>query len=377
MTDRQDTTSEPAPPRVSVLMATHNVRTYLQDAADSILGQSFGDFEFLIVDDASTDGTWEALQDLARRDRRIRLFRNERNLGLPESLNRLVPEVRGEYIARMDADDIATPDRFAIQVETLDHGEVDLCGSAFVEFPARRPRVTGTAMGDAQIKLSLLFEWSVMHPTVMMKSGLLRQERYRADRVPAADYDLWVRLAKVARMRNLPDVLLLKRVHGEQISSRHAARRYSAAMQVCRMALEDVGIRPSDREVYLQSRLWTEEKPETWEDVVDTEAWLTRLSTLLDDRPEASRHLSARWYVFCLKAAPYGWKTFQLFRRSPLFRLHPYSAGELLAALVLCVTRVAYRSPTYWALVSLHPASRRKHAAIRSLPTPLRWKLRG
>jgi glycosyltransferase involved in cell wall biosynthesis len=358
-------------PRVSVLMSTYNVAGFVSDAVSSILVQTFGDFEFLILDDNSTDDTWLILQRLAMQDSRIRLFRNNRTLGLPACINRLVPEVAGEYIARMDGDDIATPGRFAIQVATLDGDGVDICGGAYVEFPTDRIKLLGPPIEDDEAKICLLFEWTLMHPTVMMRRSLLEHEQYRTEAIPAADYDLWVRLARFARFRNLPDLFLFKRVHEAQVSFRRTSHKVAAATEVRRMALHDVGITATDRELYLQGQIWTAERPRSWDEVLETEAWLVKLSAALQGRAGADRHLSQRWYKVCLKAAPYGRRAYDLFRRSELYRLRPYSRGQRLAVWVLSLLRIPYQSGAYWLLYSIGPSARENRCRIRSIARQL------
>src|SRR5512135_1833139 len=117
------------PPLISVCMPVYNAERYIARAVESILGQTFGDFEFLILDDGSTDGSLEILRRYANHDPRIRLT-SRPNKGLPPSLNELVDQARGEFIARMDADDVALPERFARQVEYLRaHPDCVLVGS--------------------------------------------------------------------------------------------------------------------------------------------------------------------------------------------------------------------------------------------------------
>lgn len=368
--------SESHAPRISVLMATYNESNHLAAAVESILGQSFADFEFLIADDVSTDDTWNRLQAFARRDQRIRLSRNERHLGLPESLNRLVDKARGAYIARMDADDIAVQDRFRRQLSVLDTDEADVCAGSFIEFPCKRPVVRGRAVDADEFRISVLFEWSIMHPTVMLKSDLLRRHRYRAELVPAADYDLWARLAPIARVVNLPDVLLLKRVHDQQISARYADRRMQATKRVQRLALEAAGICPTDRELELHAHIWLAEPPRSWGDLVETEQWISRLHDALGDGPGVRRHLARRWYYQCLKSTRFGTRTYGLFQRSPLSRLQPSSVSQRFALWALCLMRVPYESALYWRLVSLHPAAHRSSLALTHIPRELRSYLR-
>lgn len=183
-------------PRISVLMSAYNCANTIDEAIESICSQSFSDFEFLIIDDASTDQTWESLQRYAIKDDRLRVFRNPSNRGVPESINELVAESTGEYIARMDADDIALPGRFEKQVEILDSGQADLCGGWMILFGDRwSEAIQQTCVTDEEIRADLLFCGAICQPTVMMRRHLLEQIPYDTSMIPAADYDFWTRVA--------------------------------------------------------------------------------------------------------------------------------------------------------------------------------------
>lgn len=359
-------------PLVSVIIPAQNVDAYVVAAVDSILQQSFDDFELLIIDDASTDQTWPILQDLAAKDRRIRLFRNEEPLGVPECMNKLVSAARGTYVARMDADDIAVPERLALQVQALRSGEVDLCGGAFIAFPAERLEIYNGPLGDAEIKLSLLFESTIRQPTVMMRRSLLLQEKYRTETIPTADYDLYVRLAPFVRFRNLPDILLLWRIREGQVTLRNETDNVRASNNARRMALMQLGIEPSDRQLELHGQIWTTRKPACWQDVVETETWLSFLASGLAQLPAAHEYLCGRWYRYCVKAAPYGLRTFWHFRRSRLHGLKRYSKGETVALFFMCCLRIPYASRAYWTLRSLAPSQLRRRKRIALIDRRLR-----
>ena len=130
--------SEAVQPKISVVMPAYNAENYIREAIDSILAQTFRDFEFLIIDDGSTDHTVEIIRSYS--DSRIRLYQNERNMGVAATLNRGLDLARGEYIARMDADDISLPERFAKQAAYMDaHPDVAVCGSNIILFSEGAP----------------------------------------------------------------------------------------------------------------------------------------------------------------------------------------------------------------------------------------------
>lgn len=205
-------------PKVSVLMAVYNAEKYLPEAVDSILGQSFTDFECLIVDDGSTDHSLEIINSY--RDPRIEVVRNPRNLGLTRTLNRGLDLARGEYIARMDSDDVSLPERLDRQVAYLDaHPQVGVCGTWAKDIDSRGV-VTGVR--ETPVGKDLEREYwrpsPIIHPSAMIRRSHLGRLRYD-ERIPyAQDFDLWLRIRAEHKLGNLPKHLLLYRVHRESIT---------------------------------------------------------------------------------------------------------------------------------------------------------------
>jgi hypothetical protein len=196
---------------VTVLMSVHDDLRYLPQAVDSILRQSFEDFEFLILDDGSADGSGDYLNALT--DPRVRLVRNETNLGLTCSLNRGLDVACGRYIARMDADDVAMPQRLARQVEFLEaHAEVGVVGSSRVLIDEAGDVVAEApaAETDLRIRWKCLLGNPFAHPAVMIRRDVLERHALRYDETyrTAQDYELWTRLLAVAKGHNLPEPLI-------------------------------------------------------------------------------------------------------------------------------------------------------------------------
>jgi hypothetical protein len=213
----------PETPRVSVVMPVHNGGPYLEPAVDSILGQSFPDFEFVIIDDGSTDATPEILRRYEAADHRVRVQHQEK-AGLVASLNRGCALARAGYIARMDADDIAFPDRLARQVDFLDrHPDVAVLGSAVMRIDASGGEIKRNLCptSHAEIVAALREYTCFTHPSVMLRSAALTAVGgYRPAYGPAEDYDLWLRLSEHYELANLPDPLLYYRVYPGQLSVR-------------------------------------------------------------------------------------------------------------------------------------------------------------
>jgi hypothetical protein len=212
------------PPVVSVVMSVFNGQVYLSEAIESILGQTFGDFEFVIVDDGSKDGTAEILAGYAGRDRRVRVVRHE-NKGRAASLNVGISMASGRYIARMDADDVAMPSRLQEQVDFLGlHPEVGLLGGT-VEMVNAAGRVVHTArppLEDEEIRSVMLRYNPMFHPAVVMrKEVVVASGGYRTAFTESEDYDLWLRMSERSRLANLDKLLLRYRIHSSQASIRN------------------------------------------------------------------------------------------------------------------------------------------------------------
>lgn len=212
-------------PLISVAMPVYNGEKYLAEAIDSILSQTFSDFELIIIDDGSSDSSLVILKDYEQRDTRIRLI-SRKNRNLVSTLNEIIDLARGKWFARMDQDDIALPHRFERQLQWLEETGADICGSWVQFFGAGDRRIWKTYQTDEAIKMDMLFKCPLMHPTVIMKTELVKKLRYDKACEKAEDYDLWVRAAISGwKMSNVPEVLLLYRQHAAQISTKMSNRQ--------------------------------------------------------------------------------------------------------------------------------------------------------
>jgi glycosyltransferase involved in cell wall biosynthesis len=198
-------------------MGVYNAEEYLEAAVDSILEQTFDDFEFLIVDDASTDESAEILA--AYDDSRIRILRNEENEGLTWSLNRALDAARGTYIARQDADDLSDPDRLRRQIEYMDsHPGVAVLGTGAEIIDEDGDRLNRRCVLARPTLTDLHKKNHIIHGSILARRAALEDvggydELFRYSQ----DYDLWLRIAEDYEIRNLPEPLYALRVHDESI----------------------------------------------------------------------------------------------------------------------------------------------------------------
>lgn len=205
-------------PLISVVLPVYNSEKYISEAVQSILNQTLPDFELIIINDASTDGTVQALKRFT--DKRIWLVNNEVNLGLVKTLNKGLDLATGEFIARMDADDVAHPLRFQKQIDYLRrHTDVDVCGTWAYTFGSNN-YVRQPAEKHENIKAHLLFINEIIHPTLMIRRGSLLHHngRFNEAFVKCEDYELWINLIDKMKFATLPGVLLSYRIHNNNYS---------------------------------------------------------------------------------------------------------------------------------------------------------------
>ena len=210
------------PPLVTVLMSVYNGEDFLAEAIESISDQTFKDFEFLIVNDGSTDKSSEIVSHFVRKDRRIRLI-DQDNKGLVAALNRGLKEARGTLIARIDADDIAYPNRLEKQVAHMtENPEIIASGSSItlIDTQGQIMRQIKYPVTKDKVRKQMMKGSKLAHPAVMMRRAVvLKVGAYREVCRPADDYDLWLRLLEVGEIDNLQEPLLYYREHDNKMSN--------------------------------------------------------------------------------------------------------------------------------------------------------------
>ena len=243
-------------PKVSVIMPAYNAEKYIKEAIDSILNQTFGDFEFIILNDCSKDATEEII--LSYQDDRIVYVKNEENMGVAATLNRGLELAKGEYIARMDSDDISLPERFALQVAYMDgHPECGICGSNTLLFgQGKENELFCFAQEDAAIRTDMLFNSSFAHPSVMLRRSVLDQYglRYDCSFERVEDYELWDRLLTVSKGYNIQKPLLRYRFHTAQVTQAHRPEQIQALVRLHRKMLTrlKVNMTKDEEEVFIR-----------------------------------------------------------------------------------------------------------------------------
>jgi glycosyltransferase involved in cell wall biosynthesis len=286
-----------AAPLVTVLLAVHDGEAYVRTAMASVLGQTFSDLELVVVDDASTDRTPAILAAVG--DPRMRLLRNEAQLGLAASLNRGLDEARCRYVARLDADDVAMPRRLERQLARLRATpNVGVVGSAVLELvdTSRVGAMHAMPTPPQEVRWAALFSSPFFHPAVVVDRDVLDRHELRYDTSfeESEDYDLWSRLLEVADGDNVPDPLVLYRVHPEQASQRRRELQRECQLRVARRAIAAVAPDLSPEEVELAWRVGAGEAVETANTQQAVDAYLDLVSAFERGAGRVTRPTAAR-----------------------------------------------------------------------------------
>ena len=242
-------------PSITVLMPVYNAEQYIKEAVDSVLNQTFSDFEFIIINDGSTDGTLAILEGYAEKDDRIRLISRE-NKGLVETLNQGLRLAKAPLIARMDADDISLPDRFKMQYSFMQNypNTVVLGGRCIAIDSDGDPLTTWNKLtssdGIQDQHLNSLLGSAIAHPAMMYrKDNVLSVGGYRKDAYPAEDLDMLLRIAEEGALNNIDEVVLKYRVHMMSICATDKQRQNTKVFDIVNLARKRKGLEPLLAEV--------------------------------------------------------------------------------------------------------------------------------
>lgn len=203
-------------PRVSVIMPAYNVEKYIAEAIESILNQTFVDFELIIINDGSTDDTAKIIKDYAKRDKRIVFINRADNRGFITTLNECLDVAKGEFVAKMDSDDISLPERLARQVEFLDNNpNIGMVGAGLCKFGTENH----TYIRPARVGV-VDFMYGCKTTVFMARRNIIEREHLRFDLnyFAAEDYEFYSRFARYAKIANIQDVLYKYRWHGNNVS---------------------------------------------------------------------------------------------------------------------------------------------------------------
>lgn len=288
-------------------MPVYNGEKYLRQAIDSILNQTFTDFEFLIINDGSTDASESIIRSY--HDSRICLVNNTENLKLIATLNRGIRLARGTYIARMDCDDISVPQRLEKQVMFMDgHQEVGVCGGWIQVFGKSNSYVQKYPADSAEIKVLLFFYSSLAHPSVMFRKDILIKHKltYNHDFVSAEDYELWLTAGRYTQFANIQEVLLHYRISDQQISFIHRKQQLDTLYKLMEAQLHSLGIHPTDKEKIIHTYLMMNERPDYYPPLGEIRLWISKILRAntrqkIYAEPFFSDLLKRKWFLILLQ----------------------------------------------------------------------------
>lgn len=327
-------------PKISVLMPVFNAENYLKSAIDSIIAQTFTNWELVIVNDGSTDGSEKIIKSY--NDKRILYVENERNIALIKTLNKGIDFCRGEYIARMDADDVAHPKRFAKQVDFLDNNpKYILCGTN-ASVIDKEGKVTGKVKNLTSndfLQIHLLFSNPFIHPSIMIRNGMLYANRFDEHYKHVEDYELWVRLSKLGLMANINEDLLSYRCHDRNVSVLNTDIQNELKTQIIVEQLQNLDITPTEKEIYchiITFKMYAlgQKLKVSMTDFEAVEQWFLKLIAQNKklkryNRTDFVAYLWSRWVVLCISQRRYS-KMF-----SPKFASFNPKVSVKLSSLIL------------------------------------------
>jgi len=222
-------------PLVSVVIPCRNAEAFVEKAVRSVMQQSYPELEIIIVDDCSTDKSGLILKQLQCQDSRIIVLENEKNLRIAKTLNTAIAHSSGQYIARMDADDICFEHRIEKQVQFLEkHANIALCSGNFLKID-EHDKVIGRVVfqgNDAELRAELLFYCPFAHPAVMMRRTALDETGLYDDFAPAEDYELWLRMAERFTLANIPENLIYYRKHANNETLTQKSKLANALLDI-------------------------------------------------------------------------------------------------------------------------------------------------
>lgn len=323
-------------PKVTVFIPVYNAEKYLKECLDSILKQRFRDIECLTIDDGSTDGSAAIIASM--QDDRIRYVKNEKNLGIANTRNKGLELARGEYIAFIDSDDISAPERLEKQVAFMEaNPEVGICGGWIQEIYPDGTLIEGELRqypaGDKEIREMMMWNCPIWNPSIMIRKSVIEAHgiRHNPQFISASDFDLFVKIGKVSRMANLPEIMLFYRRHENQITTKRTfeANRNASLLRIG-LILDEVkryipGIRYDPMDGVVLSRL---SNADYFERLSRVDGFLAELDQPGDEEKKAvykhlKHYLDIIWFNALFHLPRYDMAVYKVLSKSKFFRYLP------------------------------------------------------
>jgi len=328
----------------SVLMPVYNGAAFLRPAIESVLNQGFRDLELILLNDGSTDASEEII--LSFKDERIRYVKNEKNLGLIETLNKGIDLAQGKYIIRMDADDICMPGRFEKQVRFMESNpDIGAAGTGYLAIIGNSIKKINVLTEPEVLRGMLLFNSCLCHPSVIIRKNVLLQNniRYNPDYKHVEDYELWTQVSKVSKLGNQDEFLLKYRSHQGQISQVHSSIQKDNAARIRRNYLQSLGFTFTDDEFATHNLVANNQFIHSHAELNKIEKWF--LDLIEQNKKQKAIHhehfsflLGKMWYDSC-GITTLGLSAYKRYFRSPLASSYPLSFKQRSKLAVKCLIR--------------------------------------
>lgn len=341
-------------PLVSVLMPCYNAEKHLQDAMFSILNQTYRNIEVIAINDCSSDSTANLLIQMAKADTRIKVYNNEENLKLIKTLNKGIELCNGEYIARMDSDDIALPQRIEKEVHFLEQNkDYGIVSTQFLAFHTDSPdkkSLHHNPLKHEELRAYMLFKSGICHPAAMIRKTIFSELglKFELDYLHVEDFALWSKAIYQTKIANLGEALLLYRVHSNQVSTLNEQLQIENKMKVFKIHCTQLGIPISDHLLHIYASV-AECVPykQSIEYIAECESFMLMLLDLnkqkaFCDNVFLQRMLSIHWLRLCANAQ-LGFKVFKTLKKSSLYQRKDYTSRDMTILYFKCLFKIGYK----------------------------------
>lgn len=337
-------TIEREKPKVSVVMPVYKGEEYIAEAIKSILNQTYDNFELIIINDCSPDRCGEIISKF--KDERIVVIKNEENIGLVSSLNKGIRIATGEYIARMDQDDISLPRRLETQVQYMESNpDIGICGANVKTIGKIKGYVNKKFVHAEENKAILLFHVPFTHPVVMMRKKIIEENNLFYDKnfEYCEDYELWARSSIVTKLSNIDKVLMLYRIHETNMSQVfHTAQSGKADLLRRNLIETNLGIKVNDEDLLVHRATKSPEPNSVIPFLTNKEIWFQKLIMQNNklkyyQEPYFSNIISIQWLAACYANINH-FSTWKIFWKSDLSKkIPPREWRQILKFFVKCL----------------------------------------
>jgi len=349
-------------PLVSVLIPCYNVEKYVEESVNSILNQTYTHLEVIAINDCSTDATGQILHRIAETDSRVKVFDNEKNLKLIDTLNKGIQLCKGQYIARMDADDISLPTRIEKEVAFLEKNkDHDIVSTLFYAFRSGHPgkkKLHHSPLHDSQLRAYMLFRSGICHPAVMMRRHIFTELglSFEKEYLHVEDYALWTQAIYKTKIANIGEPLLLYRIHQHQVSSMYEDIQTDNKKKVFKIHSRHLGLPSDDDSIDIYASV-AECVPQysTFDYLDKCEKLMLKLISINNDMHFCDMGylrymLSLHWLRLCANSR-LGFKVINRLKKSPLYKTQNYTGRDLAIFYTKCTFRLKYKKSLIYKLV--------------------------